>query len=372
MKRFFCIVLLFTSSLSSYLLAEPRQMFEKKSQTSQFICPPCYHNRDTQKVHEHDGQCPICGMNLIEKHSLDTLNTIQITAGSGNFLLEGGASHPEKWISVFYHKPKNFNEQSPVLMVIPGAGRNAWDYRDSWIAASERYHVLILSLAYTKENYDLAAYHMGGVIKNIQLNNVEGAKSGKPLSVYRMKDEDIVFDINRDTAAWIFHDFDRLFERVKHALGTNQQRYDLFGHSAGGQILHRLVLFKPLSKANRILASNAGFYTLADLDSPLLFGLKGTGIDKDGLQDSFSQKLTLFIGEKDNESETRGTMLFTPLADQQGLGRFSRGKYFFNTGKEQAKALNMPFNWSLEIVNNVGHDYRAMGEAAARYLYGDK
>ena len=43
----------------------------------------------------------------------------------------------------------------------------------------------------------------------------------------------------------------------------------MFGHSAGAQILHRMVLFAPGSRADRIVAANSGFYTLADPDQAL-------------------------------------------------------------------------------------------------------
>jgi hypothetical protein len=33
-------------------------------------------------------------------------------------------------------------------------------------------------------------------------------------SVYRLADEDMVFEVNRDASEWLFHDFDRLFEMV--------------------------------------------------------------------------------------------------------------------------------------------------------------
>jgi hypothetical protein len=46
------------------------------------------------------------------------------------------------------------------------------------------------------------------VIKNLELRNVETQENPQ---VYRMKDEDFVFDINDDSRQWLFHDFDRLF-----------------------------------------------------------------------------------------------------------------------------------------------------------------
>lgn len=86
------------------------------------MCPPCAVH-DTL-IFEHDGICPVCGMNLIMNTDSSMVNQITIETGSGNFIIEGGASHKEKSITVFYHKPKNLDKEAPLLMVIPGAGRN--------------------------------------------------------------------------------------------------------------------------------------------------------------------------------------------------------------------------------------------------------
>src|SRR5688572_14192232 len=64
---------------------------------------------------------------------------IQIGDGSGSFTLAGGAGREGKPITVFYHKPAKLTPQSPVLIVVPGAGRNGWTYRDAWVSASEEH-----------------------------------------------------------------------------------------------------------------------------------------------------------------------------------------------------------------------------------------
>ena len=134
-------------------------------------------------------------------------------------------------------------------------------------------------------------------------------------------------------------------------------------------MLHRFAIFLPNSKADRIIAANSGSYTLPVHDLGLPFGLKGSPVTEGDLARCFAANLTLLIGEKDNEQEMRGTMLHTPIVDQQGLGRLSRGKYFFRVSRERAEELSVPFNWKLKIVEGVGHDNRGMGEAAARLLY---
>ena len=108
----------------------------------------------------------------------------------------------------------------------------------------------------------------------------------------------------------------------------------MFGHSAGGQILHRMVLLHPFSKANRIIAANSGSYTLPDTSAKFPFGIKNISHTAKMLDGAFQKKLTILLGEKDNANETRGRILRSKTADQQGTHRLARGKYFFNFCKK--------------------------------------
>lgn len=292
-----------------------------------------------------------------------------LAAGAGVFLAAGGSGREDKRIGVHYYKPERFTRESPILLVLPGTGRNANTYRNFWMDAAEAYNVLIATLEYPEVDYDFGAYHMGGVIKNFRLRNVTRRPDGAlPTSLY-IRDEDIEFEFNERRETWLFHDFDRIFGILATATDSARRKYDLFGHSAGGQILHRLALFQPNTRADRIIAANSGFYTLPRLDVPLPFGLKDTGITKASLAASLALNLTLLLGGEDDDPDKGGRHLHTPLADQQGLGRLSRGRYFFEAGMRQARELAISCNWKLEVVPGVGHDGEAMGRAAARYLY---
>lgn len=333
-----------------------------------YICPPCTcEAHETNQTFEHDGTCPHCGMNLIEKIDSTQVNQIDLKTGAGNFLIEGGAGHKEKTITVFYHKPNNFSPQSSILIVVPGSGRNADEYRDVWIDASEKHNLLILSPRYPEESYGFDLYHMGGLMYD--MNIYDHVKEAEHSNEVFLDEETFTFKVNTDSDQWIFNDFDRLFNMVVDSMHSSQTGYDIFGHSAGGQILHRFVLFQPKSKANRILASNSGFYTLPDLNTTLPFGLKNTPVNKESLKNSYSQRLVLFVGEEDDEDETGGILLRSPTVDKQGSHRLERGKYFYQKAKAAADNLETEFNWKLKIIPNVGHDYERMSEASAEYLY---
>jgi poly(3-hydroxybutyrate) depolymerase len=292
-------------------------------------------------------------------------NAPLVGAGSGSFSMAGGLGHEGATITVSYHKPQSFDESSPILIVISGTGRNGDEYRDSWIAASEKHGVLVLAPGYPEEEYDEAAYQLAGLVENLELRNLN---LDDP-SVYRLADEDIVFIVNDDSSEWLFHDFDRLFEMAVKDVGSSQAQYDIFGHSAGGQILHRMAIFHPDSKARRIVAANSAFYTLPRIDEPLIFGVADTPLTVEDLERAFQEPLTLLLGELDNATERRGTTLSTPKANEQGIGRLARGRYFFNESQKIAAGIGAEFRWTLEKVPGVGHDFRRMAEAAARLLY---
>jgi len=335
----------------------------------------------------------------------------QIAAGSGSFVVEGAGRHRGKQITVFYHRPENLHAGSPVVMVIPGAGRNGDDYRDAWVQSSERYGVLVLSPSYSERFYpEFWSYNTAGITREVRLDVALTIDAGPEAwaAVERVRDElnaridkqDLVgsspggqflYDLlllskagllkdldvqatgmtaNPDPTDWLFPDFDRIFQAAKEQLGLNAERYDLFGHSAGGQILHRLALFAPHGRANRILAANSGWYTLPTFDQSFPYGLGGTGLTQGQLVPAFSANLVVFLGEKDDANETRGSLQRTPETDRQGTHRLARGTYFFESAREAARAMNTNFAWRMEVVPGVGHDYEAMSEAAAHYLYG--
>ena len=100
------------------------------------------------------------------------------------------------------------------------------------------------------------------------------------------------------------------------------------------------------------------------------YGLKNSIVTSENV--NYENQLVLLLGEKDNENETRGGVRHTPEADEQGLHRLERGKYFYERSKKLAEQGNAKFGWHLHIVPNIGHDFRGMSQAAADFLYKPK
>ncbi|OEK09560.1 hypothetical protein A8C32_12720 [Flavivirga aquatica] len=304
-----------------------------------------------------------CFINLFAQNS--PIGIMKIIEGSGSFQITGGAGHENDTITVYYHKPKNFTPKSKVLMIIPGSGRNGDSYRDSWIKTSEKHSVLILSPAYAKKDYSYLGYHLGGIAKDRDIKNAFTFVKNSNQVI--MDEEKAIFEYNDDARQWIYPDFDRIFNLVKNRVKSQQKKYDMFGHSAGGQILHRFVLMHPNSKADRILASNAGSYTLPDMETNYPCGIKN--VNHLDLKKAFKKRLVLFLGELDNANENGGILLRSITTDKQGLHRLARGKYFYQYGLKISKDHKNKFNWTLKVIPNVGHNQRKMAKAAAVYLY---
>jgi len=332
-------------------------LFSCQNKSGEYVCKPCDLHCDELTFNE-SGTCPHCKMNLVKTSVLVPekeliLNQINIQDGSGKFLIDGGFQK-EKTIIVHTYKPQNFKTESSIIILLPGAGRNGNDYRDAWIEKSNEYNVLVLSLEYSEQNYPgVSDYNLARMISNVKLNEERTAVES--------------FEISENSNEWLFNDFDRIFNLVKEELNLNTNTYDMFGHSAGGQILHRYALFKSENKANKILASNSGWYTVPTDTEGFPTGLKQSVKSEKDID--FSQNLIIFLGEKDDANETRGDLRRSHEVDKQGLHRLERGAYFYKESKKIASESNSEFNWILEIIPNIGHDYQEMSKAAADYLY---
>ncbi len=346
------------------LLLQLGLSFLARAQDS-FRCTPCGRDCDAM-VYTQGRKCPYCAMALVPVRGEDAKD-IRIAAGSGVFTWAPSDGQREEQVYVFYHRPRNFNKSSGILIVIPGAGRNGDDYRDAWVEASERYGVLVLSPSYPEAAFDFSRYHMGGMVSHLDITG-HATRIGNTNKVV-LDEAGLQFQIVDQAGGWLFEEFDQLFDIAVNATGSERTGYDLFGHSAGGQILHRLAVFYPDSGANRIIAANSGFYTLPDMRQPLLFGIKGSPVTVEGLAKSFRKNLVLFLGERDDAREAGGTLLLSPSANRQGGHRLERGYYFYHYSRKLADSLGLEFNWNLRVVPNVGHEYKKMSAAAGRYLY---
>jgi pimeloyl-ACP methyl ester carboxylesterase len=152
--------------------------------------------------------------------------------------------------------------------------------------------------------------------------------------------------------------------------GNTTPKYDLYGHSAGGQFVESFLLFMPEARYARAVAANPGWYTLPDLEKPYPAGMKNTPTGKAGLARVMTRDVVVLLGEKDIDPND-ADLPRNPDAMAEGPYRFARGQFFFKNLQETARQMGVPLLWQLRTVPNAMHSDQQMSAAAADLLFPD-
>lgn len=263
-----------------------------------------------------------------------------LPAGKADFVFIDQQGNPDKPIQVWTYRPKSFGPESPIVFVMHGTLRNGETYREPWIPIAEEQGCLIVVPEFSTKHYPgSSTYHFGNIL----------TPDGKPV----------------EEAKWTFSAIEHLFDHIKQETGSKRERYYLFGHSAGGQFVHRMVLCKPSLRVALAVAANAGSYTMPSTQVKFPYGLERSGIDETRLRQALTTPLVVLLGDKDTDPNDRN-LPRDPAAQAQGSHRFERGHNFFKAATAEAERLQVGLKWTREIVPGVGHDNALMAPAAAR------
>lgn len=279
---------------------------------------------------------------------LDNTTLNQNSKGKGVFLYKYVASNFSKTLRIYYQIPENATSSTPILMVFHGDNRNAKDYRDAFVNASNAKNFIVIAPEFSEQNFPKSdQYNLGNVYLD---GDNPTSNSLKP------------------TSQWTFSIIEPLFDYVKNQLQNTNNTYLIFGHSAGAQFAHRFLMLKPNNRANQIVISAAGWYTFPDKNSPFPYGLKNSILETTSLKSFFSKPIFVQVGEFDNNPND-ASLRRNELADEQGLHRFERTKNYFNFCKQQAEIAAFEFNWTFHIHKNSDHNYNLAAQNAAFLLF---
>lgn len=245
-------------------------------------------------------------------------------------------------VKVFYSAPPKISAKTKALFVMAGRQRDADNYLESWIDWGKKNDYLILAPQFDNKNWvEPLGYNFGNIASGKEADNTPNPKS-----------------------KWAFTLIEQMFDFAKKEFKINAQKYDLFGHSAGGQFVHRFTLFMPENRVRMAIAANPGFYTLPDLNEKFPYGLKNSPhpITKKDLIGWAMRKLILMRGTADVLRTEN--LRQSPEADAQGQNRFERALFMFN----KIKAFDAKTHWQLIDVPNVAHDQKGMALAAQKVL----
>ncbi len=251
-------------------------------------------------------------------------------------------------IKTYYHIPISVTNDSPIVFVFHGAGRNAKDYRDAMITKANQFSFIVIAPEFSIANFPGGdGYNLGNVF-------VDG-------------DNPSIGTLNPE-GEWAFSAIEPLFDLIKQSLNNSSSKYHVFGHSAGGQFAHRFMMFKPNARFNKVVSSGSGWYTVPDLDINFPYGFNNSPLEGISLEYLFEKKLIIQIGEIDNDPNSTG-LRHNQFADAQGLDRLERANYFFDKALQLSQENNLEFNWDLHINEEGTHNYLTASESAANLIF---
>ena len=261
-----------------------------------------------------------------------------LAGGPGLFTFAGWAG-PELPIWT-YVPPGVDRETAPLVIVMHGTGRDADRYRDEWIAPAAEHGLIVVAPEFGRRDFDGAAgYNLGHVFTE------EGVGERPP-------------------TLWSFAAIEPLFERVRQLLGSRQSGFTLYGHSAGGQFVHRYLMYMPDAPVLRYLPANAGWYTLPEPGVAYPYGIDGSLLPLANVTAAFGKDVTILLGTHDADPE-HPSLRRTPEALAQGSHRLARGLHFVERAQALGSVLGRPVRWNVALIEGAEHSNAQMAVGAA-------
>jgi len=254
--------------------------------------------------------------------------------------------NPDRPLVLECFRPQAHTSDKPVMIVQHGASRNGAEYCEAWIAAAERHGLLIVAITFSKEAWpDAVTYNNGHVL-----------------------DENGGL---RPRECWSLAIPGRVFALLREAGITRRDKTYLWGHSAGGQFVHRLLATQPHGIFEAVGAANPGWYTSPTLDLAYPDGLGGIGLTRDDVVRFLGYPLVIFSGDQDIDGTTENFPKHD-AAMAQGPNRFARAQFYLERGRAEAARLGVPCRWNRVVVPGVAHEGMRMAAFAGDYWFGGK
>jgi len=248
-------------------------------------------------------------------------------------------ANPDRPIVLNTYRPQGHTPERPVIIVQHGMNRNGDDYRDFWIPAADRHNLLIVAPTFPGTAYPGSEAYNNGLI-------LDDAGRVRPRE------------------SWVYATPARVVRALQQAGVMTATKARIYGHSAGGQFVHRMLSTQEDFPFEAAVAANAGWYSLPLLEVAFPAGLGRLGFGTADLARLFAYPLQIVAG-LDDCSAAADNLPTQPEAIAQGTGRLQRAHTYFARGKREAEALGLPFNWTLTEVPGIAHDGCAMSAVTA-------
>lgn len=248
-------------------------------------------------------------------------------------------------LQLHINRPAELENDLPVVVVMPGARRNADDYSQYWRPLVSRLPLITVTIECTLQQCPTEHhYNLGG---------------------YQLEDGSLP-----PAQQQFFSTPELAFAKVKQQYQLSTTGFYLFGHSAGGTFAHLYNLIRPDAPVLGVVAANPAFFMLPDPNIAYPFGLKNSGFTPTQISNWLAKPTVVMLGDRDLMPRTK-LLSNSALAQQQGLAVFSRGLNFFARLTDKSLAAGQQPTWQLVVASGVGHDAGDMAPYAFRHWFGE-
>jgi poly(3-hydroxybutyrate) depolymerase len=265
-----------------------------------------------------------------------------VPSGRWSFVYEDPKGRPDRPIRVYTFRARKCDSKCPILFLLSGEKRNAYDYLSFWDTTAERNNLILVAPEFSKDRWPkAAAYNLGDVAEQ-----------------------------KASREKWAYSAIEHIFDEIR----DGQKDYMIFGHSAGAQFVQRMALLRPDNRASVMVAANPGWFLMPEwrkdkAPNPYPYSLVESPAGDADLRQALSKKVFLLVGENDNEPDAEN-LNQSAGAKKQGESRVDRGENFYKAATAAAQELGVKLGWQLIEVPDTAQDANAMSRAAADALFG--
>ncbi len=241
-------------------------------------------------------------------------------------------------VLAYVYVPTGLSASTRVVVIMHGTMRNAHEYIEGWIAWAEHTDHVLLAPRFDRAGWPGSrSYHLGNVLR-------DGARNHE--------------------SSWAFTAVEALHDGVRSELCLDDRSFALWGHSAGGQFVHRFLLFRPHTRIRAAIAAGCGWFTVPDLGTRFPYGLRHPvlGFGEGEALRYVRTPLTIMRGTLDTVRDAH--LRTSRAAEAQGPNRYERAGH----AHRAARRLDPGSSWRLTDVPGVGHDWTAMAPVAQAIL----
>ncbi len=266
-----------------------------------------------------------------------------VPSGRWSFVFTDVKGRADRPIRVYTYRPRKCDSTCPLLFIVAGEKRNAYDYLAHWELAADRANVILVSPEFARDRWPrAAAYNLGDIAEQ------------------------------KDRDKWSYSAIEHLFDEVR----DGQKDYAIFGHSAGAQFVQRMALLRADNRASVMVVANPGWFAMPEWrkeksENPYPYSLVNSPAGEADLRRALAKRVLLMVGEKDDEPDAEN-LNQSSGAKKQGESRMDRGENFIKAATAVAQELGVKLGWELIELPDTVRDAATTSRAAAEALYGKR